>query len=171
MPNEFAGITGYSGWKTKLDQLLAIATTASQGGTPAQRRKIAERLIEFAMQSPDRDGIPELDTIALDASRTILLDNIAGAVDSIAARTASIVAMTKQLGEIGRAAEEQASSIRLERARRMVDAMTEIVRAADDLDSVLTDDDKVLRAKIKKIADALLDLRGEVEESLGRRDT
>lgn len=170
MPNEFAGITGYNGWKAKLDQLLALAATASEGGTPAQRRKIADRLTDFAMESPDSDGVPDLDKIALEASRTILLDNIIGAVNAIAARTAAIVAMGKRLGEIGRAAEEAASSIRLERAHRVVDALTEVVRAADELDTVMTDDDEVLRKKIKKIAVASLELRGEVEDGLGRRD-
>jgi hypothetical protein len=171
MPNEFANISGYDGWKSKLDQLLAVAKTASESGTPAARRKIAERLTDFAMESsPDTAEIVELDAIALEASRTILLNNIAGEVDAIAARTATLVTLAKKLGAVGRAVAETAASIRLERAHRVVDAMTEVVRAADDLDSVLSDDDEVLRRKIKRIAGALVALRAEIENGPGRRD-
>lgn len=171
MPNEFSNISGYDGWKSKLDQLLAVAKTASESGTPAARRKIADRLTDFAMESsPDTAEIVELDTIALDASRTILLNNIAGEVDAIAARTATLVTLAKKLGAVGRAATETAASIRLERAHRVVDAMTELVRSVDELDSVMTDDNEALRKKIRALAEAALKLRTEVEDGLGRRD-
>lgn len=171
MPSEFDNIRGYEGWKSKLDQLLAIAKTASESGTPAARRKIADRLTDFATESwPDTAEIVELDTIALETSRTILVDNISSEVSAIAARTAAVAALSKRLGAIGRAASETAASIRLERAHRVVDAMTELVRSVDELDSVMTDDNEALRKKIRALAESALKLRQEVEEGLGRRD-
>ena len=117
MPNEFAKINGYEGWKSKLDQLLAVAKTASESGTASARRRIADRLTDFAMHShPDTEQIVELDTIALEAARTLLVENIEGEVSDIAARTAELNTLAKRLGAAGRAATEAAASIRLERA-------------------------------------------------------
>ncbi|MBY0111248.1 MAG: hypothetical protein K2Y21_00395 [Phycisphaerales bacterium] len=171
MANEFNNIKTYDGWKSKLQEILKDASSAAAKDDADGRQAAAHRLLEFVRKSnPNTAEIRALDDLANEAIDTIVSETAADANGEIARRTGALTALNKRVDSIAAAASNTAKSIRLERAHRVVDAMTEVVRAADDLDSVLTDDDEVLRRKIKKIAGALLELRGEVEESLGRRD-
>ena len=57
----------------------------------------------------------------------------------------------------------------LEKAHRLIDALTEAVRAVDDFDKVLEDGtDDQLRKRLEKITSSLVDLRDELDDTAGR---
>jgi hypothetical protein len=170
MPNEFNKIKDFAGWKTKLNELLTAAEKASSRNDDEERIAVAKRLNQFVLESsPNTDDILTLDELATNAARELSTSVASGAVDRIVARTAALHSIAKQLEAVSTKAEQDAASIRLTRAHRVVDAFTEAVRAIENLDGVLeSGSDEQLRKRLTKLAETLRDLRTEVDESLGR---
>ena len=170
MANEFDKIKDLDGWQAKLKELLAAAEKASAKDDDDARLAVASRLNQFVLESsPNTDEIIALDQLATNAARELSLDVVSGAVDRIAARTARLRAITKQLDAVTAKAEQAASSLRLEKAHRVIDAFTEAVRAVDDLDKVLEDGtDDQLRKRLEKLTTSLVGLRDELDETAGR---
>jgi uncharacterized membrane protein YccC len=110
-----------------------------------------------------------LDDLATEAARVLSGAVVAEAVESISSRTAALRFITKRLDAAAVKAERAAATIRLEKAHRVIDALTEAVRAVDDLDMVLTEGtDEQLSKRLTKLTDAMRDLRTELDESIGR---
>jgi hypothetical protein len=170
MPSEFDKIKDLDGWQAKLKELLAAAEKASAKDDDDARLAVAARLNQFVLESsPNTDDIVALDQLATNAARELSIDVVGGAVDRIAARTARVRAITKQLDAVTARAVEAAATIRLEKAHRVIDAFTEAVRAVDDFDKVLEDGtDDQLRKRLEKITGSLVDLRDELDDTAGR---
>jgi hypothetical protein len=171
MATEFDKIKTLAGWRAKLKELLAAAEKASSKNDDDARLAVASRLNQFVLESsPNTDQIVALDTLATSAARELSIDVVTDAVDRITARTARLRAITKQLDAVTATAEQAASSIRLEKAHRVIDALTEAVRAVDDLDTVLEDgSDADLRKRLGKLSASLVGLRDELNEAEGSR--
>jgi hypothetical protein len=170
MATEFDKIKDLAGWRAKLKELLAAAEKASGKNDDDARLSVASRLNQFVLESsPNTDEIVALDQLATAAARELSLDVVGGAVERIAARTARLRAIAKQLDALTAKVEQAAASIRLEKAHRAIDAFTEAVRAVDDLDKVLEDgSDDDLRKRLAKLAASLVDLRDQLDETAGR---
>jgi hypothetical protein len=170
MATEFDKINDLAGWQAKLKELLAAAEKAASKNDDDARIAVAKRLNQFVLESsPNTDEIIKLDELATNAAQALSLDVVGDAVARIAARTVELRKITKQLDAVTARAEETAASIRLEKAHRVIDAFTQAVRAVDDLDKVLEDGtDDQLRKRLTKLTTALVDLRGELDETAGR---
>ena len=170
MPSEFDKIKDLEGWQAKLKELLAAAEKASTKNDDDVRITVAGRLNDFVLaSSPNTEEIIALDQLATKAASELSLAAVGDAVDRIAARTARLRAITKQLDAVTAKAEQAAASLRLEKAHRVIDAFTEAVRAVDDLDKVLEDGtDDHLRKRLEKLTTSLVDLRDELDETAGR---
>jgi hypothetical protein len=103
----------------------------------------SRRLREFIRESyPNSDEIQALDEIAKKAAIGLLEQNIDERLKSIAARDAELAQLAKQFEGAASDAEGAAASIRLERARKALDALTDgIVKM------------KELRGALKSVAD------------------
>ncbi|MGH7390523.1 MAG: hypothetical protein ACREM3_13855 [Candidatus Rokuibacteriota bacterium] len=165
MPTEFDKIKNLAGWRAKLKELLAAAEKASSRNDDDDRLSVATRLNNFVLESvPNTDAIRDLDELASAAARELSVAVVAGAVDRISGRTAALRSIAKRLEAVSLQAEQAAASIRLEKAHRVIDALTEAVRAVDDLDTVLADGtDEQLRKRLTKLADSMRDLRTELD--------
>jgi uncharacterized membrane protein YccC len=170
MPTEFDKIKDFAGWKAKLDELLAAGEKASMRDDDDARLDVAKRLNQFVLKSsPNTDDMLALDDLATEAARVLSGAVVAEAVESISSRTAALRFITKRLDAAAVKAERAAATIRLEKAHRVIDALTEAVRAVDDLDMVLTEGtDEQLSKRLTKLTDAMRDLRTELDESIGR---
>lgn len=167
MAGEFDKIKDAAGWKAKLKELLGAAEKASTKNDDEQRLAVAARLNRFVLESsPNTEEILAFDELASAAARALSVEVVEGAVDRIAGRTAALRSIAKQLDAVTTRAEQAAASIRLEKAHRVIDAFTETVRAVDELNTVLEDgSDDDLRKRLTKLATAIRDLRGELDES------
>jgi hypothetical protein len=85
---------------------------------------------------------------------------VSEALASIASRSADLAMHAKSIGDIAASVDQQASSIRLDRAREVVDATTGTIQSLTGLRQTLSDgaDDKVVADKIDKAVKAIHDL-------------
>ena len=167
MSTEFSGITSYAGWKAKLKTLLAVGEEASRRNDDDARLSVAARLNSFVLESaPNAPEIVALDDLAITAARALTAEVVGGGVDRISGRTAMLRSIGKQLDAVAAQAEQAAASIRLEKIHRLVDALTQAVRAVDELDTVLkTGSDEALRTRLTALAGAMREVRSRVDDS------
>lgn len=167
MRGEFDDIRDYPGWKAKLKQLLAEAEKASRKDDDAARLAVVARLNRFVLESsPNTPQILALDGLAGSAARELSVAVAAGAADRIAARTASVRSIAKTLNAVSGEAERTAAAIKLARASRVIEALSASLRLVGDLDRLLDDgSDEELRRRLGKLAEAMRDLRNDVEEA------
>src|SRR5262245_46963116 len=168
MAGEFDKIKDPAGWQAKLKELLAAAEKTSARNNDDDRLAVAARLNRFVLESaPNTDEILALDELATAAARERSVEVAGGAIDRISRRTAALRSIAKQLDAVTAKAQQAAASIRLEKAHRVIDAFTEAVRAVDDLNTVLEEDsDEQLRKRLTRVAGALRDLQGELNQSV-----
>lgn len=179
MASEFDNISDLAGWRKKLDELLAAAREAATKDGLDPRLEVSERLTKFIIRNPPAvAGDPvsgeyeSMDRVAREASDALLLGTIQERVAAIVGRTTELATLRKKIDNRTAANRESAASIRLEKARRVVDATTEAVAALIDLKKEIEEasgsgvDLAELKALAKKI-DALVSraqtLRNEVE--------
>jgi len=146
MASEFDNIQDLTGWRNKLDELLAVARTVASNDDIDARLDVSDRLTKFIIKNPpSTPGDPTsseydlMDRVARDASNALLLTTIQERVASIVSRTTELAALRKKIDSRTAANREEAASIRLEKARRVVDATTQAVAAITDLKKELED--------------------------------
>ncbi len=140
MPSEFDNITDLAGWRKKLDELLTTARTVAAQDDIDPRLEVSDRLTKFIVKNPpSTPGDPasseyeSMDRVAREASDGLLLATIQERVAAIVSRTTELASVRKKIDSRTAANKAEAASIRLEKARRVVDATTEAVAAMIDL--------------------------------------
>ena len=168
--SEFSGLTTYAEWNAKLRELLKAAEEATRKDDDDARLSVAARLNRFVLESaPNSAEIVALDDLALDAARALSTEMVGVAVDRIGARTATLRSIAKQLDVVAGEAQDAAASLRLEKVHRVVDALTDAMRAVDDLEQVLqrgTDED--LRTRLTALTDAMRSIRNSIDRPARR---
>ncbi len=161
-------IRGLDGWQRKLQELLDAATQVAANDDLSQRLGVHRRLSDFIANSPDTiDGVGDLDIIARSAMRQLLLATVSERLGGISDRTADLALLTKQFSRAAADARTAASSIRLERAKRVVDGSTQLIADLSALrESVgqLEDDPDKVAERIERVISAVQTLRTEVEK-------
>src|SRR5262245_61483182 len=140
MATEFDRIKNLDGWRAKLDELLEIARDAAKNDDLDARLAIADRLTQFiirnppvVMEDPATAEYDDMDRIAREAHDALLLTSIEERVAGIMSRTAELATLRKRVEGRTAANRAAASSIRLEKARHVVDSTTATVAAMMDL--------------------------------------
>jgi hypothetical protein len=140
MASEFDKIKNLAGWRAKLDELLKAAREVAQDDDLDKRLAVADRLTRFIVNNPpalpDDPATAEyddMDRVAKDAHDALLLATIQERVAGIMSKTAELASLRKKIEGRTAANREAAASIRLEKARRVVEATTGAVSAMKDL--------------------------------------
>lgn len=163
--SEWDNIEGLDGWSAKLEELLEEAEQAAQRPDLESRLVLNHRFTEFIVKStPNTPEIVALDAIAEQTRAGLMRSTIEERLEAISARTAELARLTKKFRAQAEVAQASAASIRLERARRVVDSLTESIRALKDFRGMLeagTEDD--LTKSIERVVSSIQKLRSEVE--------
>ena len=165
-------------WRDTLGDLLDAAGDMAQNGDFAARMKAAADLQKFIIDNPaSRPDEPEtaefdeMDKIARQAHDALLLGLVEDRVTGIMSQTAELAALTKKIQSQTAANEQAAKSIKLEKARKVVVAVTDTVSAMQDLKTQLetlsaTEESAADLAKsLGKAIGTLQDLRAQVEST------
>jgi hypothetical protein len=163
--SEFDDISGFAGWRKKLDDLLAEASKAAGANDEAGLLSIADRLTEFTIASwPDTPEIKALDQIAGDTATRLRKQGIEGKLDAIAARTAEIATLAQDFDQAATTNTATAADIRLTRIKEVVDTATATVTTLTRFRETLkTADDATLIAEVDQIVGALQALSTRVK--------
>lgn len=163
--SEWENIQGVDGWRMKLTDLLKEAEAAGQQTDLASRLALANRLTEFILHSsPNTPEILALDGIADQARAGLMRLTIEERLAEISARTGELARLTKEFQAHAAAAAASAAAIRLERAHRVVGALTESVQALNELRGVLeTSKDDALTKSIDRVIASMQTLRSQIE--------
>lgn len=186
MPSEFDNITNLDGWRKKLDELLLAAREAGANEDLSVRLDVSDRLTKFIIRNPP--SIPgdaatsefdSMDRIAREASEGLLLATMQERLAAIVNKTTELATLRKKIDGRTAANQVEAASIRLEKARRVVDATTEAIAAMADLKKAIDearDDDTAsgasdaefrdLAKKIDAAISRIQSLRNDVETLL-----
>ena len=181
MATEFDRIKSLAGWRAKLEELLGAAREAAQQDDFDTRLEVADRLTQFIVcnppevpDDPETAEYTEMDRLAKEAHDGLLLASIQERVAAIMSRTAEFAALRKQIEAQANANAQAAASIRLEKARKVVDATTNAVAAMMDLkkqvESAAKDgqasDFTALGKQLEKAIESIQALRHEVETKI-----
>jgi len=163
--SEWDNIQGLDGWKMKLAELLREAETVAQKAEIEPRLALNARLTEFIINSsPNTPEITALDDIAEKARAGLMRSAIEERLEAISAGTGELARLTKEFLARAASAEASAASIRLERARHVVDSLTESVRAVKEFrDALGSGKDEELAKSLDRIVTSMQNLRGEIE--------
>jgi len=159
MQIDWDGLNTFADWSGALDRILAQATEALQAGDAAQRVEASELLLEFVRNSPDATAA-QLEVIAKAAMDDLAGKAVGEALASLSARTAELALHSKVINAIAEDNELKARSIRLDKARQVIDATAGIVVTLTELRQTLRDsaDDLAVAAKIDRAVKAIHDL-------------
>jgi hypothetical protein len=186
MPSEFDNIQDLAGWRNKLDELLAAARDVAAKDDIDARLEVSDRLTKFIIKNPPStpsDPISSeydlMDRVAREASDALLLATIQERVASIVNRTTELATLRKKIDNRTAANRDETASIRLEKARRVVDATTQAVLAMTDLKKELEkavkdagtaagsgSDFSELAKKLDALISRIQSVRSEVETAL-----
>ena len=165
--SEFDNISGFAGWKAKLDELLNAAKQAAGANDESGLNAIADRLTEFTIESwPDTPEIKALDRIAGDTATRLRKQGIEGKLDAIAARSAELAKLAQGFDQAATANAQQAADIRLARTREVLDAATSTVTTLTRFRETLkSGDDAALIVEVDRILTALDALQKRVRKT------
>ncbi len=163
--SEWDNIQDFDGWKSKLADLVTEAEAAARNTDVEARFALSSRLTEFIIHSsPNTPEIMALDAIAERTRAGLMQLTIEERLAAISARTGELARLTKEFQAHAAAGEASAASIRLERAHRVVDSLTESVRTLKEFRSVLeTGIDDDLAKSLDRIISSIQKLRSDVE--------
>jgi hypothetical protein len=163
--SEWDNISGLQQWSDKLGELLDTATEAARNPDLEARFTVSRRLREFIDNSwPNDQAIAALDKIAAQTAKDLMLDSIDERLGEIVGRTAEWQLIAKQFRDQAAAAGAQSAAIRLEKAHRVAQSLTESVHLLQDLRSTLSDTENPEFAKnVAKAVDTLQKLRLQIE--------
>lgn len=178
MPDEFSQLNGLDQWRAKFDELMAVARNAAANDDIDPRIAISARLTEFTIMNPT--GLPgsdeeaeyrAMDDAAQEAADAVLMDAVATRVQRIAARTSEVAGLRKNIESQTRSNTAAASSIRLDKAKRVIDTTTQLVSSLQDLrrdiiDAAEDSSDADLSKRIETAIRSVQKLRQEIEAVL-----
>jgi hypothetical protein len=156
---DWDSLTTFDDWSGALGRILVQARITLQSGDVPQRAAVQQQLADYIANSPNRIAA-QLDVIARQSMDDLLNTAVSEALTSIASRSADLAMHAKTMGDIAASVDKQAGSIRLDRAREVVDATTGTIQSLTGLRQTLSDgaDDKVVADKIDKAVKAIHDL-------------
>ena len=157
---------GFAEWSQKLAELLKEAGAAAQQTDVTARFALSTRLTEFIINSqPNSPAIRKLDAIADQARQGLLHTIIEERLQAISAQTSELALLTKEFQAQTATNTASAASIRLERARHVVTALTDSVRTLAEFRTILeTGRDDELARSLDRIISSIQKLRNEVEQ-------
>jgi len=163
--SEWENIQGLDGWRMKLTDVLKEAEAVAQHSDLASRLALAHRLTEFILHSsPNTPEILALDGIADQVRAGLMRLTIDERLAEISARTGELARLSKEFQAQAAATTASAGTIRLERAHRVVGALTESVQALNALRGVLeTSTDDALTTSIDRVIASMQTLRSQIE--------
>jgi len=160
MPTEFDNLTTISDWSTKLAELLSASRAAAEQPDDS-RLVVARRLTDFIAHSyPATPEIHRLDELASAAARALAEEVSKGAIDRIASRTALLEILAGELDSI----RSRADSGRLPSASSIADVAGTLTAIAQDAKALARfraenpQNASEIRVRLGRIAAALSDL-------------
>lgn len=164
MTTQWEELITYDDWAAELGTLLKKARAALEKKDVAARNTVKRELIDYIDESPNW-LIRNLDDVAHEAIKDLGKADINEALTSIENRTVELIRLTKSLKSISEDNQEAASTLRLEKGKRVVDASTQLVgtikELRDQLDSA--GKDKKLKTLASGAIKAVQDLRAALE--------
>ena len=156
MSRNWDTLDGFEDWADVLAELMENAAHAVQGGSARDKASVQKELNEFVRRSPNSFSAP-LDAVARATVQDIFVKTATDAVASISTRTAELNQLVKSVNEVTQKAQDDAASIRLESAKRVINSITDSVRNLADLRQVLsnTGADKLVAGQIDKAVTAI----------------
>ncbi len=165
--NEFKGIEGIDGWRTKLKSLLDESKQIALEDDLEKRLKMSDRLTAFILESrPNTAEIQDLDKIADDTASALLLDSIEKRLEAITARTGELIRLTKEFGSQAEHNKEMAASIRLKNIIATIHSATETINTAKKFKESLKD--TVKEGKIAVLVDETVSAVEKLRSTLGK---
>lgn len=163
--SEWDDIEGHEQWAAKLEELLKEAEAAARETDDRKRLEVSRRLTDFIMHSwPNDKTVKALDEIAKRAAQDVLLQVIGDRLREIAGRTAELRQLAKEFQERAEAASAKASEIRLEKAHRVAQTLTESVHALKDFRTALDEGSNAdLVRNVERAVETIQKLRALVE--------
>lgn len=163
--SEWDNIEGLQQWTNKLGELLEAAKEAAHSPDIEVRLAASDQLAGFIVNSrPNDAAIKALDALAAKASQDLMLATIEERLKEIAGRTAEWHQLAKQFREQAETAGMQAAAIRLEKARRVAQSLTESVHLLQDLRGSLKDTgDPEFARNLARAVEVLQKLRSQIE--------
>lgn len=169
---EFSGITGYDGWKAKLDELLTEAARVLQAirdnapNAADDLQTISDRLLVFEGDS-NGPGCDEMDAISKATRADLNSQAIAEAIASIASRTADLQVLGKKIKEQVAKDKAKAASMRAEGLTGLLGVLHTAITTGKDLAANLektptADGDKKLAEELKTALKSITDLYTKV---------
>lgn len=156
---DFDSLGTFDDWSGALQQILGHSRAALLSGNVQERVAIQDLLLEFIEKSPNRIA-GELDDIARKAMDDMLGKAMDEALANIAGRTADLALHAKAISEMAAAAESKSASIRLDKARQVIDSTTSAIVSLNELRQTLGDaaEDQAVAGRIDKTVRAIQDL-------------
>jgi hypothetical protein len=165
--NEFDGIEGIDGWRTKLKSLLDESRQIALEDDLDRRLKMSDRLTTFILESrPNTAEIQDLDKIAHETASALLLGSIEKRLEAITARTGELIRLTKEFGNQAEHNKEMAASIRLENLIVTIHSATETINAAKKFKESLKN--TVKEGKIAVLVDETVSAVEKLRSALGK---
>lgn len=164
-------LEGFEAWSAELKKLVEEAKNLSSGDETASDA-LAARLNKFVDCSrPNSEEILELDEIASDLAMDLIFGEIEEVANSVASRDQQISLLTKRLGLEAERNNQNAASIRFEKATELVESLTASVSKVHGLlgalEGVPEAAKKKLTTRLSKLVKEAQAVRGEVEAMAG----
>ncbi|MCB1860051.1 MAG: hypothetical protein KDI63_17405 [Gammaproteobacteria bacterium] len=156
---DWDSLNTFEEWAAVLHQLLGSASESIQSGDIAKRVATQNALHNFIMHSPNLFSA-ELDEIARKTIADIFETALDEALNNIASRSAELAMHIKTVRAVTQQAESAVKSIRLERATKVIESATQVIRDLADLKLAISTStgDQALHAKIDKTVKSIQDL-------------
>lgn len=159
----------FTDFAASLHEILDEARTVLTDGTDIE--PVYNSLKGFIVDSDDTiDGVAELDLVARQAMRDLVVISIGHGVAEIASRSADVAALEKKFSTQSAANNSIAAGLRLEKVKAVLDASTQTVASLKALSDTLptaTDADAAkIAAQIKGVVDALTKLNTAIQTKI-----
>ena len=165
--NEFKGIEGVDGWRTKLKSLLDESKQIALEDDLEKRLKMSDRLTAFILESrPNTAEIQDLDKIADETASALLLNSIEKRLEAITARTGEFIRWAKEFDSQAELNKEISESIRFKNLVATIHSTTETINAAKKFKESLKD--TVKEGKIAVLVDETVSAVEKLRSTLGK---
>jgi adenine-specific DNA methylase len=158
----------FDDWKTSLRELLDDARKAVNANDDDAVDAVYGDLENFIVASDDTiAGVAELDRVARQTMRDLVVDAVQRNVQAIADRTADVAELEKRFAKESAANNSIAAGLRLERVRAVLDASTQTIASlralAEALPTATDPDAAKLEKQINDVIAALGKLHTAVQ--------
>jgi len=159
-------IEGFDGWATTLEQLIIALSNAFANKDQTGKNVALQNLRNFIKYSPNDIASP-LDDIALRTVMGAIAKDWGEGVEELAARSAELAKLTKQIQTITQENIATAENIQMKQIRAVIDESTNILKSYSDLKTQIqthnNPDSDTLVAKVNTAIKAIQNLRDSVE--------